>query len=163
MSNAWDAAFGPEFSGHSPAAFDPAQPGAAWLPPDQPEAERAYWLAAFPGDPHGAAAAAWESWAATLAATEPAGGGEVQSVQTGAQSVTYANPRSPAGKASERAAWHWARAKVKSVPVGPGYAWRNRREIDEDTYPSPPIAPTGPAQINLPDGSGGYTTVGPRP
>lgn len=90
-----------------------------WMPNGMDDGEKADHDAAHPGDPHGAAAAAWESWAAQLgaAATD---GPEVVSVSTGAQSVTYARGGT-SGQALTRAAWHRARAKAEAVALGPQY------------------------------------------
>ena len=97
-----------------------------WMPSGMDDGEKAEHDAAFPGDPHGAAAAAWESWAAYLAGVEassetatPTGG--VRSVSTGAQSVTFDGPVTAIARAREQAAWHRARSNAESAPVGPEF------------------------------------------
>ena len=96
------------------ATFD----STTWMPPNMDQAAKDYWAALYPDDPHAAAAAAWESYAATLEAT-----GAVDSVQTGAQSIRYAGASSPAMEAAKRATWHRARSRVRSVEVGPTLEW----------------------------------------
>jgi len=72
--------------------------------------------AAWPIDPHLAAAMMWEAYAAMLPPT-PA----VASVQTGAQSVSYspAAPTGDYGLAMARAAWHrsFVAGQLISVPL----------------------------------------------
>lgn len=87
-----------------------------WMPPGMDRAEQEVWAAAAPGDPHLAAALAWESWAAQAA---DAPGDGVVSVSTGSQTVSYGGPRSEQGRAAERARWHRARAKIYSAPMLP--------------------------------------------
>lgn len=85
----------------------------SWMPPDMPVEEKEAWARAHPGDPHAAAAAAWDSQAATLAAI-PA----VTSAGTGRQSVVYAAGGSSAfQQAQDRANWHRARSKPRSIHV----------------------------------------------
>lgn len=79
---------------------------------------------AHPDDPHAAAAAAWEDWASRLEAAaassaEAAVDQVVQSVSTGAQSVTFATAKTTTQTALDRATWHRARARVFTVQVGP--------------------------------------------
>lgn len=121
-----------------------------WMPPDLSPEEKAHWAEQYPDDPHAAAAAAWESYAATLPAT--AG---VDSVSTGAQSVKYARASSPAADAAARAAMHRARSKVGSVPVAPVVRYAYPLGLDAEpavivTYESPPMPPTLPTEVNLP-------------
>lgn len=106
-----------------------------WMPPGMDQTAKDYWAAEHPDDPHMAAAAAWESWAATLAA-EPG----VDSIQTGAQSIRYARTQSAYSDASARARWHRARSRVRSVESGPlvewGYLDVEAEQVIE-TYDSP--------------------------
>lgn len=88
---------------------------ASWFPPGTDPDDVETMLAAYPGDPHRAAADAWDSYAASLAVSA---GGEVTSVSTGVQSVTYASGSSPFTTATARADWHRARANVRSVQQG---------------------------------------------
>lgn len=95
-----------------------------WMPAGMDDGEKAEHAAANPDDPHGAAADAWESWAsqveANAASSETATVDQiVQSVTTGAQSVTYAQGRTITSQALERATWHRARARAYTVQVGP--------------------------------------------
>lgn len=117
-----------------------------WMPPGMDPAEKDEFAARF-RDPHAAAAAAWESWAASLAA-EPS----VASVSTGAQTIAYRGGSSPFDVAMERANWHRARTRVSSVAVGPkfAYGWVES-ERDIATYESAPLPRIGAAQIQLPD------------
>jgi hypothetical protein len=121
-----------------------------WLPPDLPAAVLASLTERFcqedDPDPHEAAAIAWE-W---IAATQPPTGGEVQSVSTGAQSITYATGGSGTDAAS-RARWHRHKMRAKTVQVGPDHGFRTRLGIfptdSEDrgviaTYPSPSRPPS---------------------
>lgn len=145
----------------SPVAFAPpslpdrgGSVSISWMPPGMDPAEKQDFADAYPTDPHAAAAAAWESWAATLTA-EPS----VASVSTGAQSISYLSGGSDFDVALQRAAWHRARARVSSVEVGGDYAygWDHwALEGDQATYYSAPMPPTGSMQVNLPTG-----TVGP--
>ena len=126
----------------------------AWMPPGMDPADKQAFEDAYPGDPHMAAAAAWESWAAVLTA-EPV----VANVSTGAQSISYKVGGNDFEVAMERARWHRTRARASSVEVGGSYAygWEyGVLEGDQATYYSAPIPPTGSMQINLPTG-----TVGP--
>lgn len=91
----------------------------AWMPADMLTDEKDHWAGVYPTDFHMAAAVAWESWAGQMAEGEAAA---VQSVSTGAQSITYAKGSSRLADALDRANWHRARAKAASVPVGPTYA-----------------------------------------
>lgn len=113
------------------------------------DGEKAEHDAAHPGDPHGAAAAAWESWGAQLAGAEASSAGAapaagVVSVSTGAQSVTYAEARTARGAALEQAAWHRARAGVLSVEVGPEYgvATEVSYRLDAGALPGDAVVPT---------------------
>lgn len=113
------------------------------------DGEKAEHDAAHPGDPHGAAAAAWESWGAQLAGAEASSAGAtptagVVSVSTGAQSVTYAEARTARGAALEQAAWHRARAGVLSVELGPEYGVATEATYRQDTglAPGDPLVPT---------------------
>lgn len=90
-----------------------------WMPPGFDPQDAADLLALYPGDPHTAAAEAWEGYAATLQ-PDPMDG--ARSVSTGAQSVTYRDGGGPRGAALERARWHRSKARVRSVSVGPGYS-----------------------------------------
>lgn len=107
-----------------------------WMPSGMDDGEKSEHDANHPGDPHGAAADAWESWAAQLTGAEATGvaadvAQEVASVSTGAQSVSYANGRStsPSSQARVQAAWHRARSKAESQPVGPEFYG-----VSEGTY-----------------------------
>lgn len=126
----------------------------AWMPKGMDPAEKQAIADSY-DDPHMAAAIAWETWAAQMDAE-----GNVTSINTGAQSITYAKGSSPFTVAMERATWHRNRATVRSVNVGEHYryGWTHHRERDQQTYDSAPIPPTGIAQFNLPSG-----TVGPNP
>ena len=90
----------------------------SWMPAGMPTGDKDDIAAAYPGDPHAAAAVAWEVWAATVQDDGTVG---VQSVTTGAQTVTYAGSSGSGvvGDALRRAAWHRSRARVRSVEVGP--------------------------------------------
>lgn len=129
-----------------------------WMPADMPQDEKDHWAQAYPDDPHGAAAAAWESWAATLQDDEAGmANAGVRSVSTGAQSVTYDGPRTASGQAAQRARWHRARSRPYSVDVGPtfGVYLPGRYPGDYGTIPtyiSPPMPPTEAQQVNLPQG-----------
>lgn len=125
-----------------------------WMPSGMDAEEKTEHDTAHPGDPHGAAAAAWESWAAQLNAAEATGvAGDVTqtvaSVSTGAQSVSYAQGQSvtPSSQARTQAAWHRARSKAESVPVGPQHYG-----VSEGTYLSDigtvPGATTGNDESN---------------
>lgn len=117
-----------------------------WMPPGMDPAEKDQFAADY-RDPHMAAAKAWESWAASLAA-EPS----VQSVSTGAQAITYRAGSSPFDVAMERANWHRARTKVASAQVGPKFAFgwvEDERMIA--TYESAPLPLIGAAQVQLPE------------
>lgn len=92
----------------------------AWMPKDMLDADKDYFTTLHPTDPHAAAAAAWEAWAATLDA-DPT----VEKVQTGAQAVWYGKGGSASAAAWDRASFHRARAKVVSVPVGPQYRYQD--------------------------------------
>lgn len=99
-----------------------------WMPKGMDDGEKQEHADAHVGDPHAAAADAWESWAAQLAGAEATGVAtdvtqEVASVSTGAQSVSYANGRStsPSSQARVQAAWHRARSVAESVPAGPQF------------------------------------------
>ena len=118
-----------------------------WMPTGMDDREKAEHDAAHPGDPHGAAAAAWESWGAYLAgleassetATPPTG---VVSVSTGAQSVTFAGVVTATTRAQQQAAWHRARSVAESVAVGPSFATG-----DESGY----LLDLGDAAAGVPD------------
>lgn len=97
-----------------------------WMPSGMDQYARAEYVELYPDDPHMQAAAAWEDWAAQQDDPDPSG--MVQSMSTGVQSVTYAGPRSARGQALERAAWHRARARAYSQPVGPEYATASERD-----------------------------------
>ena len=124
-----------------------------WFPQSLTSQVKDEIAAKFPNDDHAAASAAWEHYAATLAVQPP-----VTGVSTGAQSINYGKGWSEYDAAMERADWHRSRMKAYSLEVGGryryGWDWRER---DQVTYPSPPMPPTGPMQINLPGG-----TVGPK-
>lgn len=125
----------------------------AWLPPDLPPEVLASLVQRCESDPrcdpHEIAAIAWE-WQAAASPLE----GSVQSVQTGAQSVTYAGGGSGNDPAS-RARWHRSRMRAKTVQVGPDHVWVRRERlglgldpVDEEdtgvirTYPSPSRPPS---------------------
>lgn len=110
-----------------------------WFPAGMDPADVTALLEAYPGDPHAAAADAWEDYAASLAPEA-----EATSVSTGAQSVTYSGRSSAAGVALDRADWHRRRANVKSVKVGPEQEFSDTFYGNEDvgtiqTVWSPPI------------------------
>lgn len=123
-----------------------------WMPPGMDQTAKDYWAAQYPDDPHMAAAAAWESWAASNPEDIASGtGAGVRTVSTGAQSVTYDGPRTVFAQSMERARWHRARARVYSTEVGPQFAREAvAPERDEVTYDSPPMPPTRPWEVNLP-------------
>lgn len=90
-----------------------------WMPEEMDPADKQAFTDEHPDDPHAAAAAAWESWAAVMP-LDPTEG--VASVSTGAQSVSYrSGGGGPRGVALARADWHRTRARVKSVAVGNQY------------------------------------------
>jgi hypothetical protein len=91
----------------------------AWFPPTWEQADIDAALEAYPGDPHRAAADAWDDYAAGL--DTAASSAEVVSVSTGAQSVTYASGSSPFSVATDRADWHRRRANARSVKMGSRY------------------------------------------
>lgn len=93
----------------------------SWMPAEMLTADKNYFLSLHPDDPHAAAAEAWEAWASTL----PDGQDSlVQSVTTGAQSITYvAGGASPLKNAQARAIYHRSRSNITSVIVGPNYTW----------------------------------------
>lgn len=116
----------------------------AWMPSDMLDADKDRFVALHPDDPHAAAAAAWEAWAATKA-PEPV----VGSVATGAQSISYMKGFSEYSACLERADWHRARAKVRSVAVGPLYTrsgnwWVPDDEFDGGTIPTEHVGPLKP-------------------
>lgn len=118
-----------------------------WMPSGMDDGEKAEHDEAHPGDPHGAAAAAWESWAAQLAGTEATGQAPtsgVLSVSTGAQSVTYAEARTAGGAALQQAAWHRARSAAGSVVLGPIYEVNTEVGYRQDTgvMPGDVLLPT---------------------
>jgi len=84
----------------------------AWFPPGLSQEDRDALLAAYPGDPHAAAADAWFDYAAGLDSAA-----SVTSVSTGAQSVTYAAGSSPFAVATGRGDWHLSRAHAKTVKI----------------------------------------------
>lgn len=90
----------------------------AWMPSALTDDEKDAFAEAYPDDPHGAAAAAWESYSATLPI-----GPTVTGVSTGAQSVSYATGYQEADAAAKRGAWHRARSKTTTVQVGGDYEW----------------------------------------
>lgn len=95
-----------------------------WMPAGMDAELKTAHDEAHPDDPHAAAAAAWEDWAAQLegaaaSSTEATVDQVVQSVTTGAQSVTYAQGRTLTSQALDRATWHRARARAFTVQVGP--------------------------------------------
>lgn len=92
-----------------------------WMPQGMDEYERQAYADQYPDNPHGAAAAAWEDWAAQLDDPDPSTA-RVQSLSTGVQTVTYRAAGSARSQALERARWHRARASAYSVAVGPRYA-----------------------------------------
>lgn len=115
------------------------------MPPDLTDADKDAWAAAHPGDPHRAAAEAWDAWAGTLAATPRA-----SRVNTGDQDVTYEGGGSEFDAASQRADWHRARSKAQSVGLTtrPGVAMREgwnpgRDPEDEGTIPTAVLPPRG--------------------
>lgn len=121
----------------------------AWMPPSLSPEEKDGFAAAFPNDPHGAAAAAWESYAATLPAEAA-----VTGVSTGAQSITYAKGSSPFADAQARADFHRARSCPYTTPVGGDYAKGHVEDPDLfdggviETYPSLPMM--GPTTAAVP-------------
>lgn len=104
-----------------------------WMPSGMDSYTKQEHVDAHPDDPHAAAAAAWEDWAAQQEDPDPST--TVASLNTGVQSVTYAGPRSVRAQALERAAWHRARTAVTSVTVGPSFAVADEADyrIDDDT------------------------------
>ena len=82
------------------------------MPPAMDDARKTEYAAAYPDDPHAAAASAWEEWAALMAA-DPT----IKTAGTGAQSVTFVEGKSAFKQAETRARWHRTRAKARSVPV----------------------------------------------
>lgn len=84
-----------------------------WMPTAMTADEKAAWAAAYPLDPHRAAAMAWEAWAAALVAESDSS--VATSVSTGVQSITYGEAISAAGHARAKAAWHWARCRTAAV------------------------------------------------
>ena len=100
-----------------------------WMPPGMTEDEKDSWTEAHPDDPHAAAAAAWESWAAQMDTSALDG---ASAVSTGAQTVSYAKGGAGAwSQAMSRADWHRARARVKSPKVGPSHVY-GTLEVDTD-------------------------------
>jgi hypothetical protein len=136
-----------------------------WMPADLPQEVKDEIAAEHPYDNHGAAAEAWEYYAATLelGASGASGsggviaGGEVQSVSTGSQTITYTTSQSASSgtgmnpsTAFARANWHRSRARGQNLNVAVGYRWgwdKDPRFVH--TYDSPPMPETGRAQINL--------------
>ena len=115
----------------------------AWMPKDMSDVEKQAFADAYPTDPHAAAAAAWESWAAQLD-PEPS----ITHVSTGVQSVSYKTGGSQFDAAMDRAAWHRSRTRIKSVPLGPNFAYEfGETERDEVVYESPPQPYIGRAQV----------------
>lgn len=99
-----------------------------WMPKGMDYGEKAEHAAANPDNPHGAAADAWESWSAQLRSRDAASLGAeppttVASVSTGAQSVSYSEPKDSAALALLEATWHRARARAYSVRVGPSVTY----------------------------------------
>lgn len=90
-----------------------------WMPADLTPEQKAEFAALYPDDDHAAAAAAWEYYAATV---PPSPSDNIKSVRTGNQTVTYNAGGSTQGSAFDRANWHRARARVRSVELGPTYA-----------------------------------------
>jgi hypothetical protein len=138
-----------------------------WMPSDLPQEVKDEIAAKHPMDNHGAAAEAWEYYAATLELGDSGSsgsgggviaGGEIQSVTTGSQTITYTTSQAYGSSSSgmnpstafARANWHRARARGHNVNVAVGYRWG----WDADpmyvwTYDSPSMPETGMAQINL--------------
>lgn len=121
----------------------------SWMPADLSDEDKDELAAQYPGDPHRAAAAAWELYAGGL--TDEEGDGAV-SVSTGSQSITFASPRGARYEAMARASWHRARSKPLSVPVGPTHEWGVTDEEDTgviETFDSPPIPEIGASQFTV--------------
>ena len=90
-----------------------------WLPPDMDPVDGQALLDSYPGDPHRAAAEAWEGHAAAL---EVGAGDNLASVSTGSQTASYGPYGSGArGAALQRAAWHRARSRAQTTNLGPTY------------------------------------------
>jgi len=102
---------------------------AAWFPAGLSQPEIDVYLAEYPDDPHRAAAAAWYD---NAAAQDLVVEGAVQSVSTGAQSVTYAGGQTLHDAATARGDWHLGRAKVRSVLVGPMVGRLKYGEVAEE-------------------------------
>lgn len=92
----------------------------AWMPKDMLDADKDFFIENNPGDPHAAAAEAWEAWAASLDGSNDS---PVTHVATGAQSITYASGASPTRNAQARAVYHRARARAKSFELGGPYTY----------------------------------------
>lgn len=95
--------------------------GSLWMPAGMDEYARQEHVDAHPDDPHAAAAAAWEDWAAQQEDPDPTTAPVIGSMSTGVQSVSYSGARTVKDQALERAAFHRARARVYSAPVGPEF------------------------------------------
>lgn len=89
-----------------------------WMPVDMLTSDKQQFAARHPQDPHRAAADAWEAWSATLPVATT--GSDATSVSTGAQSVSLSGLGVASG-AMGRANYHRARARVRSVRVGPAH------------------------------------------
>lgn len=111
----------------------------AWMPPSLSDEDKQGFADAYPDDPHRAAAAAWESYAASLPVVPGEG---ATSVSTGAQSVSY-GPLGGGeyGQAMARADWHRSRARVYSATIGPTVA-TTEGQADQRTVEPPIVAPT---------------------
>lgn len=81
-----------------------------WMPKDMDDATKQAYADTYPGDPHRAAAQAWEAWAAQI---DPDPG--IMSASTGSQNVTYKDALSKFTQAESRARWHRVRAKPLNV------------------------------------------------
>lgn len=124
-----------------------------WMPSGMPLAEKDAYTDANPGDPHRAAAEAWEDWAAQMV---PSALDAATSVQTGSQSVAYKNGGASAfDQAQNRAKWHRARMKPGDVRVAPRHveaslAYGERRAGSENLGDDTEVYPNA---ILIPDAS----------
>ncbi len=94
-----------------------------WFPPGLTDEQIQEYLDAYPYDPHGAAAAAWLDYAATLPICEDGTSlNGVESVATGAQSIKFGkNGGGALGCALDKAEFHRVRARIKTPQYGPTY------------------------------------------
>ena len=114
-----------------------------WFPPNLSDEEIQEYLDEYPDDPHAAAAAAWEDYAASLPLPDGGITAEgVESISTGAQSVRFGkNGGGQLGAALDKADWHRARAKVKTPQYGPQYETTWPKTNTALHYPYPETGP----------------------